>query len=72
VKKDFEWNHTLGEIVTALIEAGLKIEFLHEHPYTVYQQLPFLQGDENGIYTFPEGAQPIPLMFSLKAIKPTE
>lgn len=29
--RGYEWNHGLGEIVTALIEAGLRLEFLHEH-----------------------------------------
>ena len=27
-----EWNHSVGEVVTALAEAGIRIEFLHEHP----------------------------------------
>jgi hypothetical protein len=26
------WPHSLGEVVTALCEAGLKIQFLHEFP----------------------------------------
>lgn len=26
-----QWEHSLGEIVTSLIEAGLQIQFLHEH-----------------------------------------
>jgi hypothetical protein len=26
------WDHPLGEVVTALCDAGLRIEFLHEHP----------------------------------------
>jgi 2-polyprenyl-3-methyl-5-hydroxy-6-metoxy-1,4-benzoquinol methylase len=70
VKKDFEWNHSLGEIVTALIEAGLRIEFLHEHPFSVYEQLPMLKPDDKGLWHFPQGEQPIPLLFSLKAVKP--
>jgi SAM-dependent methyltransferase len=27
-----EWNHSLGEVVTALVRAGIRIEFLHEFP----------------------------------------
>lgn len=68
--EDFEWTYRLGDVVSALIDAGLRIEFLREHPYTVYQQLPFLVRDDQGNYVFPGGAQPIPLMFSLKASKP--
>jgi SAM-dependent methyltransferase len=68
--RDYEWQHTLGEIVSGLINAGLRIEFLHEHAFSVYEQLPFLQPDGKGYWRFPEGTQPIPLMFSLRAVKP--
>ncbi len=68
--RDYEWQHTLAEIVNGLITAGLRIEFLHEHAFTVYEQLPFLKPDGKGYWRFPDGKQPIPLMFSLKASKP--
>jgi SAM-dependent methyltransferase len=68
-REDYEWNYRLGDVVTALIDAGLTVEFLHEHPFTVYQQLPFLEKIEKGIWRFPNGEEPIPLMFSLKARK---
>src|SRR4029453_18237584 len=29
------WNHSLGEILAALIFAGLQIEFLHEFPFAM-------------------------------------
>lgn len=65
----YEWDHRLGEIVTALIEAGLRIEFLHEFPYSVYLQLPFMQQCEDGYYRLSKGDGTIPLMFSIKAVK---
>ena len=68
--RDYEWQHPLGDIVSALIAAGLRIEFLHEHAFTVYEQLPFLKPDGKGYWRFPEGEEPIPLMFSVKAWKP--
>ncbi len=68
-KEEIGWNHTLAEIITSLIDNGLQIEFLHEFPFSVYQQLPFLVHNGHGIYNFPDGQQPIPLMFSLKATK---
>ena len=67
---DYEWQHTLAEIVSGLINAGLSIDFLHEHAFSVYEQLPFLQSDGKGTWRFPQGEQPIPLMFSLRASKP--
>ncbi|HNR02692.1 MAG TPA: class I SAM-dependent methyltransferase [Anaerolineaceae bacterium] len=71
-REDYEWAYRMGDVVTALIEAGLRIEFLHEHAFTVYEQLPFLVKAEKGRWRFPGGAKPIPLMFSLKAGKPLE
>jgi 2-polyprenyl-3-methyl-5-hydroxy-6-metoxy-1,4-benzoquinol methylase len=68
-KEEIGWNYTLSDIVNSLIENGLQIEYIHEFPYSVYQQLPFLVPDGNGLYNFPDGQHPIPLMFSLKAIK---
>jgi SAM-dependent methyltransferase len=29
---NYRWTHTLGDVVSALAAAGLRIEFLHEHP----------------------------------------
>ncbi len=70
--EDYEWNYPLGEVVSALIDAGLRIEFLHEHAFTVYEQLPFLEKVERARWRFPGGEEPIPLMFSLRAGKPLE
>ena len=69
----YEWNHSLGEIVTAVIDAGLQIEFLHEQDWTVYRALPWLVESERGIWRLPErDGEPdrrLPLMFSLSATK---
>lgn len=69
----YEWNHSLGEIVTAVIDAGLQVEFLHEQDWTVYRALPWLVESERGIWRLPqlESApdRRLPLMFSLRATK---
>jgi SAM-dependent methyltransferase len=70
--EDWEWTYRLGEVVTALIDAGLRLEFLHEHPFTVYQQLPFLEKTGKMRWEFPNDENSIPLMFSLKASKPKD
>jgi len=68
--ESFEWNHPLGEVVSALIGVGLQIEFLHEFPYSVYRQLKMLKETPDHIYTFPDGEAPFPLMYSIRAKKP--
>ncbi len=69
----YEWNHSLGEIVTAVIDAGCRIEFLHEQDWTVYPALPWLVETERGVWRLPsrDGTpdRRLPLMFSLRATK---
>jgi len=65
----YEWFYPLGKVVTALTEAGLRLEFLHEHPYTVYRQFPFVTEGEDGLWRLPEGMLRVPLLFSLRAVK---
>ena len=62
-----EWRHSLGDVVTALAEAGLRIEFLREHAATVFQRYPALRREEDGMYRFPPDRPRIPLMYSLRA-----
>ena len=64
------WDHGLGEIVTALIDAGLRIETLIEHPFLDWT-VDFLVEDGAGKWRLPPGgAGELPLMFSLRATKP--
>ncbi len=66
----YEWQHTLGDIVTCLVNSGLRLEFLHEFPYTVYQQLPMLEPLDEHYWGQPDGRTDLPLIFSLKASRP--
>jgi SAM-dependent methyltransferase len=68
-EKDYEWNHGLGEIVTALAQAGLRIEFLHEWPF-VESEVPFLEKRDGRSWMPGELDGRMPLMYSLKATKP--
>jgi SAM-dependent methyltransferase len=72
VKKDVEysWPHSLGDVVTSLAEAGLRIEFLHEHPFVEWP-VPFGEEREPGFWYLRRDQEgEIPLSFSLKASKP--
>ena len=66
-----EWTHGLGAVVTAIIDAGLAIELLHEFDYTLFPRWPFLVKSDRGTYRLPEGMPSIPLMYSLRARKPS-
>ena len=67
---EYGWNHGLGEIVTSLVKAGLRIEFLHEFPFNEWP-VSFLEPAADGTYRLPpENDGRLPLFFSLKASKP--
>jgi SAM-dependent methyltransferase len=67
LKTSFDWPHSLGEVVTALIDAGLQIEFLHDWPFLDWE-CPFLE--QRGDLWFYAGEGELPLSFSLRARKP--
>ena len=67
----YEWPYNLGHVVTALCDAGLRIEFLHEHACCGHHaMLPELRQDADGLWR--REHQDLPLMFSVKAWKDTE
>lgn len=68
---NYQWNHSMAEILNALIDAGLQIQFLHEFPMTVFAQLSFME-EKDGWYRLPEGMPEIPFLFSVKANKPDD
>lgn len=67
---EYGWDHSLGEILTSLADAGLRLEFLHEFDF-VRWPVAFLVEGEDGRWRLPAGSKGnLPLFFSLKATKP--
>lgn len=66
----YEWSYTMSDVINVLIDQGLKIEFVHEFPYTMYDQFPgFMEKNKKGQYILKNKKIQIPLLFSLKATK---
>lgn len=65
-----EWSYDLGRIITLLIEAGLQIEFVHEHDFVCNDSWPCMVERDDGMWTLPEGWPKMPLSFSIRARKP--
>jgi SAM-dependent methyltransferase len=62
-----EWLHTMGDILTGIGRAGLRLEWLHEHPEIPWRMFADLVPVEGGLYRWPH-EQWMPLSYSLKAI----
>ena len=62
--------HSLGDVVSALIDAGLRIDHLHEFPFSTYQFLPFTERRPDGTVRLTKHDGCVPLLYSIKATKP--
>jgi SAM-dependent methyltransferase len=67
-----EWAHTIADVVSAVLGAGLRIELLNEFDYTLFPRFEHLELDADFlsagvVYRQPEGRPRLPLMYSLRA-----
>lgn len=67
ISKEYGWNHGLSEIINALIDAGLRIDYLNEYDESPYDVLPNLVKSASGMYVTEDKLYP--LIFELKATK---
>lgn len=66
----YEWQHSLSDIINALIGAGLRIESLHEYPFCAWEMFPgAMEQGADGMWRLKEGGDNIPFTFALKATK---
>jgi len=63
------WQHSLADVVNALIAAGLRIDFLHEFSYCAWKNVAGMERRADGYWGLPARLPQLPLMFSLKATK---
>jgi SAM-dependent methyltransferase len=67
--RQYNWIHPLGDIASTLVEAGLRLDWLHEHDTIVWQMFDVLVKDGQGMYRWPDRLW-LPLAFSLSATRP--
>jgi SAM-dependent methyltransferase len=66
----FERMHSLSDVLSAVLSAGLSIELFHEQSYT-NAPWPWTIKGEDGFFRLPEGWPKYPLTYSLLARKPS-
>ena len=62
----WERLHSTGDLLSAVLDAGLRIELYHEHDATP-SPTPWLVRGDDGLYRFPPGMHSFPLCYSLRA-----
>ena len=66
----YVFHHPLGDIVTALVDSGLMLEYLREHDAVPWRMMDGLRAGPDRMYRWPD--QPwLPLAFSLSARRTT-
>lgn len=67
----YEWTHSLGEVINALVRAGLRIDRLTEANELPWQRWPHMTRADSGWWRLPAGEPLVPLLYGLKASKPS-
>ena len=67
ITKEYGWNHGLSEVINALVDAGLQIEYLNEYDESPYNVLPDLVETTSGNFVTKDKLYP--LIFEIKATK---
>ena len=69
--RTYEWNHGLGEIVTALLEHGMRLTLLVEHDSVPWDALPGLMDAlPGGEFRLRDRPERLPHSYTLQAVKP--
>lgn len=66
---EITFMHPLASTIGGLLDAGLRLQFLHEHAAITWRMFDTLVKDAHGLFRWPDKPW-LPLAFSLRAIKP--
>ena len=65
----WEWQHTISDIINAVIGAGMTLTSYNEHPVSTYKAINGMSKSDDGWYRLPAGAPEIPMLYSLTATR---
>ena len=64
----YTWVHPLGDVISALLEAGMTLDWLHEHDAVTGHMFDVLVRGADGLWRWPDRPW-LPLAFSLRATR---
>lgn len=68
--REHGWNHSLADVITALLDAGLRLERFDELDSSSYDIFDNLVQGEDGQYRFKQALGMVPITFGIVATKP--
>ena len=67
--KEYGWNHSISEVLNALINHGMKIDSFNEYMYSPYPCFNQVVSDNQGGWWIKGMEDKIPMVYSVKAIR---
>jgi len=64
-----QWSHGIGEIVTAVLDAGMRLTMLVEHDSAPFKALPGMRRADDGEWRLVDRPWRLPQTFTLQAVK---
>jgi SAM-dependent methyltransferase len=66
----WEWEWSVGDIVNALTQAGLHLDFVNEYDKLFFRMFPSMKTDDGRWYRMPGYERQVPLLLTVRARKP--
>jgi SAM-dependent methyltransferase len=66
----YEWTWTVGDVVNALVGAGLRIELLNEYDRLFFRLFPGMESEDGRWFRLPALGDRLPLLLTIRARKP--
>lgn len=66
----YEWRHGVGDVVSALVGAGLRVEVLREEATLPWPRWSGMVREPDGWFRLPDSMPRVPLLYALGARKP--
>lgn len=67
--KEYNWNHSLSEVLGSLLRRGLQLEQFEEYPYSPFNCFPNAVRGDDGYYRIRGLENVLPLVFTLRMRK---
>ncbi|SHF52367.1 Methyltransferase domain-containing protein [Kaistia soli DSM 19436] len=65
----FEWMRGVSDVIGALLKAGMRLDFLHEHELLPFKLFPMMVPAGDRLFKLPPGVPRAPLALSLQATR---